>query len=85
MMDAAPGVIRNQLWTGGVSQAACGACHGIPPQDGFPGHVGATLTQCHNCHAQTVTSAGAIIVDRDMVTGELRSKHINGMVDVGGP
>jgi len=84
MTDTAPG-IRAPVWTGGISQAACGACHGIAPQDGFPGHVGATLTQCHNCHAQTVTSSGAIIVDRDLVTGELRSKHINGMVEVGGP
>jgi predicted CxxxxCH...CXXCH cytochrome family protein len=82
LTDPAPGLIRTPVWTGGVSQVACGAaCHRIPPQDGFTGHLGATLTDCHNCHPQTITATGAIIVTRDPVTGDLQSTHINGQVD----
>jgi len=84
-MDATPNLIRNPVWNAGVSQATCGACHGIPPQDGRPAHVGVTLTECHNCHAATVTATGAIIVTRDPVTGALSSTHIDGIVQLGGP
>jgi len=71
--DTAPTVNRTPSWIGSTSQAACGTCHGIPPNNGV--HPAADLTQCVNCHSATVTSDGAIRVDRDPIT------HINGVVD----
>src|SRR5262245_36669629 len=72
--DTAPSVDRNPKFNGGPGEAACGTCHGIPPQ--VPGHPGATLTQCANCHSKTVTPAGNIIVD-----SAGNSTHVNGKID----
>ncbi len=56
------------VWTGGSAQAACGTCHGLPPQ----GHT-ALLGACVNCHSDVV-DANMQIIDQ--------SKHINGKIDV---
>ncbi len=56
------------VWTGGSAQAACGTCHGLPPQ----GHT-AALGACVNCHSDVV-DANMQIIDQ--------SKHINGKIDV---
>ena len=74
--DTAPGINRTPVFNGGPGQAACGSCHGIPPQ--IPGqtvHTGKTLTDCHTCHPSTVTPAGNIIVGADA-----GSTHIDGQV-----
>jgi predicted CxxxxCH...CXXCH cytochrome family protein len=59
------------------TQAACGACHGIPPASstGHPTVTGGT-TACAGCHPATVKSDGTI----DVAGG----KHINGSVEVTG-
>jgi predicted CxxxxCH...CXXCH cytochrome family protein len=59
------------VWTGGSSQAACGTCHGLPPQ----GHQSTTITGCAVCHAAVVNSAG-VIIDK--------TKHVNGKINVFG-
>jgi predicted CxxxxCH...CXXCH cytochrome family protein len=74
LQDTAPGINRTPRFNGGTAEAACGSCHGIPPQTG--GHPGATITTCANCHSKTVTSAGNIIVQPDG-----GSTHINGRID----
>jgi len=75
--DTSPGLNQHPVFNGGSDQAACGTCHGLPPQ--IPGstyHTGVTqITQCAGCHPATVTSAGNIIVD---ASGN--SKHIDGIV-----
>jgi predicted CxxxxCH...CXXCH cytochrome family protein len=72
--DISPTVNRSPKWNGGPGEAACGSCHGIPPQ--VPGHPAATLSQCAGCHPDSVTAAGNIIVD---ASGN--STHVNGVVD----
>jgi predicted CxxxxCH...CXXCH cytochrome family protein len=76
--DAAPTVNRTPIWNGGPGQAACGSCHGIPPQrPGTSYHSSVTsITQCAGCHPKTVTPAGNIIVKDDG-----SSFHVNGVVD----
>jgi len=59
------------IWTGGSSQAACGTCHGLPPE----GHKPATITGCAVCHATIVNSVGVI---------NDKAKHINGKINVFG-
>ncbi len=71
--DTSASVNRTPRFNGGPGEAACGSCHGIPPQ--VPGHPAATLSQCANCHPKTVTSAGNIIVDSSG-----NSKHLDGVV-----
>jgi predicted CxxxxCH...CXXCH cytochrome family protein len=75
--DMAPGVNHAPIWNGGPGQAACGSCHGIPPQMGESFHAGKTLAQCAGCHPKSVTSAGNIIVDSSG-----NSTHLNGVVDL---
>jgi predicted CxxxxCH...CXXCH cytochrome family protein len=72
--DTAPTVNRTPRFNGGPGEAACGSCHGIPPQG--TGHPGATLTSCANCHSHSVTPAGNIIVNADG-----SSTHLNGRID----
>jgi hypothetical protein len=62
-------------WVDDPAQAACGTCHGIPPQDGVH-WAQIRLTDCATCHPQTIDPSGAIIVRNGMST------HINGVVDV---
>jgi len=59
------------VWTGGSTQAACGAsCHTLPPQ----GHLASGPT-CNGCHSGVV-DANNIILDPTL--------HINGKVNVFG-
>lgn len=51
------------------TQAACGTCHGLPPQ----GHVAVELSECATCHGSVVNAAGEIIDNL---------KHMNGEADV---
>ncbi len=74
-------LIRTPRWTGGVSQAICGACHGIPPTNGIHPPVSSDLGQCFNCHPTTVRADGTIIVTVDPITGQRTSTHINGRVE----
>jgi predicted CxxxxCH...CXXCH cytochrome family protein len=62
-------------WTGGVNEAACGSCHGLPPK----GHLGygtndLPLSSCGNsgCHTGVVDATGKILDP---------TKHINGKID----
>ncbi|TFG97671.1 MAG: hypothetical protein E4H13_10720, partial [Calditrichales bacterium] len=57
-------------WTSsGGGNAACGTCHGLPPE----GHLAATITACATCHAAVVDGSGNIID---------KTKHINQKIDV---
>jgi predicted CxxxxCH...CXXCH cytochrome family protein len=71
-VDLAPGLIRTPSWTGGPSQAACGTCHGLPPQDGSQWH--ALATPCATCHGGSIELDGGIIFDGGT------SRHIDGRV-----
>jgi predicted CxxxxCH...CXXCH cytochrome family protein len=72
---------QKPVWTSvGTGEARCGACHGIPPNDGNAGHnAGASLTTCVSCHAKTMDASGAIIVTA--TDGGVTSSHINGVID----
>jgi hypothetical protein len=59
------------VWTGGSTQAACGSCHGIPPQ----GHLALPVSTCGQCHAGIVSSDGQITD---------KAKHMNGKINVFG-
>jgi predicted CxxxxCH...CXXCH cytochrome family protein len=73
--DRSPTLHRQPLWTGGVDEIYCGACHGIPPVD--DAHAGVSgFTSCNRCHPTTINPTGELIV----VDGQ--STHINGVVDV---
>jgi predicted CxxxxCH...CXXCH cytochrome family protein len=77
--DTSASVNRTPAFNGGPGQAACGSCHGIPPQiplEAF--HAGKTLADCAGCHPKSVTPAGNIIVD---ASGH--STHLDGVVEVG--
>lgn len=78
--DTSPGLYRTPDWTSpGGSEAACGNCHGLPPQNGV--HPGPFfITQCGTCHTRTIDSGGAIIITG--APGAETSFHINGVVDV---
>jgi predicted CxxxxCH...CXXCH cytochrome family protein len=83
--DQSPNLNRKPIWNkvnGG--QAACGTCHGIPPQDGTPGHdPGAGLGTCVSCHAGTVDAFGRIVITT-LPDGGLTSLHIDGFIEVDG-
>ena len=73
--------LRTPVWTLGTSQAFCGSCHGIPPST--PAHAGINvndLTRCADCHANTVTRTGSIIVSGPPAART--SAHMNGTIDV---
>jgi predicted CxxxxCH...CXXCH cytochrome family protein len=64
------GSLEAPIWTTvDGSQAACGTCHGLPPD---PPH--ATDTSCVTCHGSVVDGSTTIVAP------EL---HINGVVDFG--
>lgn len=70
------GSIAAPVWTKvDGTQAACGACHGLPPpaSQGHPAVAGG-LTACAGCHPATVNADGTL-----RVAG---GAHINGVVDV---
>jgi predicted CxxxxCH...CXXCH cytochrome family protein len=76
--DLAAGLRRTPSWTAvGIGEATCGACHGVPPDDGVHA-ANLALTDCATCHPQTVDAFGNIRV------GPLEapiSEHIDGNVD----
>ena len=53
----------------GTGQAACGTCHGLPPD----GHLPQALDDCFGCHGSVVDAAGNIID---------KTKHIDGKINV---
>jgi hypothetical protein len=55
------------VWTGQSAEAACGTCHGLPPQ----GHA-TTFGPCANCHTDVVNASMQIIDP---------TKHINGKIN----
>ncbi len=77
--DVTVGLVRSPDWTLGPSQAFCGACHGLPPDNGM--HIGGlAITDCVACHPSTVDAVGAIVITGPV--GEETSTHINGEIDV---
>ncbi len=70
------GSVTAPVWTGGSSQAVCGACHGLPPPSPHPS-VSTSLAGCATCHDKTVDASGTLI---PAATG---GKHLNGAVDGG--
>ncbi len=62
------------VWTG-ANQAACGSCHTNRPLSGQHWHY-PFRANCDDCHPG-VNSNGSAITDK--------SKHVNGIKDVGGP
>ncbi len=80
--DKSPYLHRQPVWTEvGFNEAACGTCHGIPPQDGTPGHApGVGLDTCVACHWGTIDGFGQIIIP----DGGLPSEHIDGCIEVDG-
>lgn len=70
--DKMTGNNKTVKWTDvGNNEAACGTCHGLPPQ----GHLGAGdwgIETCVTCHWQVVDASGKIID---------KTKHINGVAD----
>jgi predicted CxxxxCH...CXXCH cytochrome family protein len=86
--DGTEGLLRNPVWSAGSSQAACGACHGLPPRidprnplNPLDPHrcVASSITQCVTCHAASVTQSGSILINPDG-----SSTHIDGIVQVEG-
>ncbi|HTX98422.1 MAG TPA: CxxxxCH/CxxCH domain-containing protein [Bacteroidota bacterium] len=65
------GSFASPKWNGGDAEAACGTCHGLPPQ----GHASYPITQCYACHSGVINASGNIID---------RTKHMNGLIDVYG-
>ncbi len=56
------------------TQAACGTCHGLPPETVSGGGAHPPYTNCWTCHPDTVKSDGTI----DETTGT----HVDGQVEV---
>lgn len=60
--------ITMPVWTGGIDQAACGTCHGLPPEN-----HGMGLDECHLCHGEVVDA------DLNIIAPEL---HVDTMLQV---
>lgn len=70
--DTTPTLLRTPTWTAvGEAQAACGTCHGVPPQD-LVHQPTWGLTFCYTCHTQTVDEFGTILIT------DGTSAHIDG-------
>lgn len=70
--DKMTGLNKTVLWTKvDNTEAACGSCHGLPPQ----GHIAVSdVRQCVSCHATVINDKGEIIN---------KEKHIDGKVNFG--
>ncbi len=79
LADQTPTIQRIRSWTDTTAKPECGTCHGIPPQDGLKGHVGASLATCFQCHPSTIDAHGDLIVTG--APGMQQSTHINGVVE----
>jgi predicted CxxxxCH...CXXCH cytochrome family protein len=65
------------VWTRvGAGEAACGACHGLPPP--APHASAAGLTACASCHEATIDATGTIIAP------SAGGKHLDGTVQATG-
>ncbi|GEJ57067.1 CxxxxCH/CxxCH domain c-type cytochrome [Anaeromyxobacter diazotrophicus] len=72
------GSVPAPVWTSvGTGQAACGACHGIPPPSPHPAVTGGT-SACNPCHGATVDAAGHVIPP------SAGGKHLDGAVQATG-
>jgi predicted CxxxxCH...CXXCH cytochrome family protein len=70
------GSITAPLWNKvDDTQAACGACHGLPPSSPHPTVPGG-LTACAGCHPDTMNANGTLNV--------AGGKHVDGVIDVSG-
>jgi predicted CxxxxCH...CXXCH cytochrome family protein len=78
-VDMAPGLNRMPSWTGGPSQATCGTCHGLPPQDNSQWHALAATTPCATCHGGSIDADGGLIFT-SLPDGGVSSKHVDGRV-----
>jgi predicted CxxxxCH...CXXCH cytochrome family protein len=63
------------VWTR-TGEAACGACHGLPPP--APHATAAGLAACASCHAATMNATGALIAP------SAGGKHLDGTVQATG-
>lgn len=80
--DASTSLLRTPKWTGTASARLCGACHGVPPVDATHAAAGGLL-QCHQCHGAVIDSSGAFKWTTDPGTGTLRTKHLDGILQLG--
>ncbi|HET8538898.1 MAG TPA: CxxxxCH/CxxCH domain-containing protein [Anaeromyxobacter sp.] len=65
-------------WTRvGSGEAACGACHGLPPPAPHP-TVSAVRAECASCHHVTLNAAGDVVPPAD------GGKHLDGVVQSSG-
>jgi predicted CxxxxCH...CXXCH cytochrome family protein len=79
--DQTVGLKRSPNWFSGPAQAACGSCHGTPPEDGTLGHsIATSLSTCSSCHGLSVNSDGTIRFF-STADGGSTSFHINGVVN----
>ncbi len=80
LLDQSPGILRAPVWTDTSGAAkACGACHGVPPDDGVHAPT-YELTQCSVCHFETMDAFGELrLIENE---GVIESTHINGVIDV---
>lgn len=61
---------NSPTWTN-PNSAACGTCHGLPPQHNHD--PGWTITQCGECHSATMTEGLSTITHPE--------KHVNGVLN----
>jgi predicted CxxxxCH...CXXCH cytochrome family protein len=67
------GTNKTPLWTGGASQATCGACHPAVPTSGKHWHVGDGLAVCGDCHGARYGTGTSVDL----------TLHVNGVKDIG--
>jgi predicted CxxxxCH...CXXCH cytochrome family protein len=73
----AGGTKPTPVWTSvGTGEAACGACHGLPPP--APHASAAGLTACASCHADTIDATGTLVAP------SAGGKHLDGAVQATG-
>lgn len=75
--DTAPLLQRTPSWSGKADQVVCGACHGLPPQDGTLGHNAARTINCAVCHGGAVQADGGILFTA-LGDGGFTTKHLDG-------
>jgi predicted CxxxxCH...CXXCH cytochrome family protein len=74
-LTAAGGTNNSPVWTGDVTQVACGTCHAAPPP--LSAATGANHPKnpvCANCHGAGYATTG--------VTGTARNTHVNGTLNL---
>lgn len=77
-LDTSPSKVTTVPWTSGYA-LTCGTCHGAPPNTTV--HATATtLASCNQCHPQTISAAGNLVVT-DLADGGVSTTHLNGTVE----